>query len=210
MNTQLYDVIIPLADENDGDRPSWEGRIRLEQALRLYWAGFASKIVMHGECYGLNIGYVNTLAEAQKRWALQRGVPRDAIITEELSRDTVGEAVFLHSEILAPNQWKSALIVSSDYHMRRVQYIFNHILGPEYHLGYIGASTEKSIKDSIHNHKTRDHEQESLAFFLANIGQRTKPGDHIAIMEDLLETHPYYAHLQGKGLVEKVKTFSEQ
>ena len=86
---------------------------RVTQALRLYKAGYASRMV-------LSSGFVFTLHEAEvmKAVAVANGIPPEAIVLEERAANTY-ENVAFSAKILEDRGWKRILLVSSPYHMRR-------------------------------------------------------------------------------------------
>lgn len=94
------DVIIVL---------SGGGIERLEKGVGLYNKGFASYIMISN-------GQEDSLYEA----ALKMGVPNDSIILENSARSTTENALFT-KELMIEHQFQSAIVVSSNYHMRRVK-----------------------------------------------------------------------------------------
>jgi len=86
---------------------------RVTQAVALYRAGYATRLVFSS-------GYVFTLREAEvmKAVAVDNGVPASAIVLEEQATNT-RENVTRTKQILDQHQWRSILLVSSPYHMRR-------------------------------------------------------------------------------------------
>lgn len=86
---------------------------RVTQAIRLYRAGYASRLV-------LSSGFVFTLHEAEvmKAVAVANGIPPEAIVLEERAANTY-ENVAFSARILDDHGWTRILLVSSPYHMRR-------------------------------------------------------------------------------------------
>lgn len=99
-----------------------EGADRMVQAARLYHAGKAPVIVVSG-------GYIEFLgstvpeAEAMQEVLELLGVPPDAIIQEDRSRNTYENALYVR-EVLAPLQAEHILLVTSAMHMPRSVRIF--------------------------------------------------------------------------------------
>ncbi|WP_084146953.1 YdcF family protein [Paenibacillus wynnii] len=58
--------------------------------------------------------------------ALAMGVPQDAILTENAALSTYDNAKYT-LPIMKEHGFTSAIVVSSDYHMRRVKFIFDHV-----------------------------------------------------------------------------------
>ena len=97
---------------------------RLNEAVELYRAGYAPYLV-------LSSGYVYSFKEAEgmRDLAVAQGVPAAAIALELRSTNTYQNVTFVN-EILREHHWRSILLVSSPYHMRRATMVW-HKLAPE-------------------------------------------------------------------------------
>ena len=97
---------------------------RLNEAVELYRAGYAPYLV-------LSSGYVYSFKEADQMrdLAIAQGVPASAIALELRSTNTYQNVTFVN-EILRDHHWRSILLVSSPYHMRRATMVW-HKLAPE-------------------------------------------------------------------------------
>jgi uncharacterized SAM-binding protein YcdF (DUF218 family) len=86
---------------------------RLERAVDLYRAGYAPRII-------ISSGFVFAFKEAEvmRELALSQDVPPAALLLETQAANTRENVVFTH-DILAAHHWRSILLVSSPYHMRR-------------------------------------------------------------------------------------------
>jgi uncharacterized SAM-binding protein YcdF (DUF218 family)/glycosyltransferase involved in cell wall biosynthesis len=86
---------------------------RIKQAVDLFKAGYAPYLI-------LSSGYVYSFHEAEvmRTLAEDQGVPASAILLEERSTNTYQNVKFV-DEILRDRRWRSILLVSSPYHMRR-------------------------------------------------------------------------------------------
>jgi uncharacterized SAM-binding protein YcdF (DUF218 family) len=89
------------------------GSERLNEAVSLYRAGYAPYIV-------LSSGYVYSFKEAEEMrdLAIAQGVPAGAIALEQRAKNTYENVKFVN-EVLREHRWRSILLVSSPYHMRR-------------------------------------------------------------------------------------------
>jgi len=96
---------------------------RLGQALALYRDGYSRYLV-------LSSGYVYTLkeTEAMRDIAVAEGVPAGSIVLEERATNTLENVKYV-DEILRDHKWRSILLVSSPYHMRRALGVW-HKLAP--------------------------------------------------------------------------------
>ena len=82
---------------------------RIEKAVELYKEGFAPYIM-------LSNGQEDNLYEA----ILKMGVPIDSIILENNASSTT-ESAYFTKELMIQHQFQSAIVVSSNFHMRRVK-----------------------------------------------------------------------------------------
>lgn len=89
------------------------GEGRLEKGVTLYKDGFAPYLL-------LSNGSVEQLYER----ALQLGVPKDSILLENQSTSTLENARF-SKEVMLKHQFHSVIVVSSNFHMRRVKVLFD-------------------------------------------------------------------------------------
>jgi uncharacterized SAM-binding protein YcdF (DUF218 family)/glycosyltransferase involved in cell wall biosynthesis len=97
---------------------------RLNEAIELYKGGYAKYLV-------LSSGYVYSFneAESMRDFAVSQGVPEAAIVLEERSTNTYQNVTFVN-DILKDHKWRSILLVSSPYHMRRATMVW-HKVAPE-------------------------------------------------------------------------------
>lgn len=103
------DVIILLSGEKDE-------RGRMTKAAELYHAGYADKVLLtNASAPGCSIEYAESF-----------GIPRDALSTEYKATSTYENALY-SKEILLEQGIKSALVVTSNYHMRRSKLAFERV-----------------------------------------------------------------------------------
>jgi uncharacterized SAM-binding protein YcdF (DUF218 family)/glycosyltransferase involved in cell wall biosynthesis len=86
---------------------------RVQHAVDEYRAGYARHLVFSS-------GYTYSFPEAElmRSVAVQQGVPPDAILLEPRATNTYENVTYV-DEILRGHGWRSALLVTSPYHMRR-------------------------------------------------------------------------------------------
>jgi len=86
---------------------------RVQHAVDVFKQGLAKHLI-------LSSGYVYSFSEADvmKTLAVEQGVPSDAIVLEQRSTDTHENVEFVNG-ILQQHGWRSVLLISSPYHMRR-------------------------------------------------------------------------------------------
>lgn len=116
---------------------------RLDEAIRLC-KSLNCKILVSGEYSFLYDKKKPPFTEALKmqEYLLGKGISGDQIIREERSKDTIGNAYYSKKYIFIPNKEKEAIIITSDFQIKRVKYIFHKIFGPEYKLRIIGVKSE--------------------------------------------------------------------
>src|SRR5262249_21804724 len=86
---------------------------RLKQAIDLYREGYAARLV-------LSSGFVYSFREAEvmRALAIDQGVPASEVVLEQRATNTY-ENVRYVTDILRDHRWRTVLLVSSPYHMRR-------------------------------------------------------------------------------------------
>ena len=98
-----------------------------------------------------------------KEYLLKHGITKGSFLAAALSSNTVEDAVKIKS-IISKLENIKLTIISSDYHLKRVEYIFNEIL-KEYSKTYIGIESDIDPKTlAILN----QHEKKSLESMLKN------------------------------------------
>ena len=93
---------------------------RVDKAIVLYQHGYARKILVSG-AEPLQVAYMLDKA-------IRAGIPRSNLDWESVSKNTYQNAYY-SCEYMRKNNFKTALLVTSDYHSRRVYNCFNSIGG---------------------------------------------------------------------------------
>ena len=111
------DVIIVLGDDNyAGDRAF--------HAAELYRAGVAPVVVASGRMLRANAGVADLMGHDLESF----GIPASSIVKfSHRASNTKQEAEAL-SGLIASRGWKRILIVTSNYHARRAEFIFERVL----------------------------------------------------------------------------------
>lgn len=148
-----YDLIVVLGYELEKD---WKLPVhvvpRLKKVVSLYKKGAAKKIVTCGK-WSLNYDRQKTKppiteARAISKELVKLGVSKKDIIREEHSIDTIGNAYFLKTKIGKIHPFKKILIACADFHLPRVKFIFEKVLGKGYEIDYLSTQTKRG-KDKI-------------------------------------------------------------
>lgn len=100
---------------------------RLDKAISLYNSGYGEYLLLS------NSDYLNV------EKAINRGISRDSIILEDKATNTYTNALYT-KEIMKKNNLKSAIVVTSEYHIMRSKYIFNKVYNDsDIKLTYVGS-----------------------------------------------------------------------
>jgi len=108
-------IVVMGAAQYDG-RPSPVFAARLSQGVALFFAGDAPRLVLTG---GKASGDRTTEAAVGRAFAIERGVPLEAIVVEDQSRTTL-ESVRAVASLLRADGASTAIFVSDRPHMLRV------------------------------------------------------------------------------------------
>ncbi|MNC16909.1 hypothetical protein D3C75_647740 [compost metagenome] len=122
---QASDVIIVLSG----------GAGRGEEGIELYTKGYAADFLFS------NATERASSSGDMQQTALFLGIPQNAILTENEALSTYQNAQ-LTLPIMKQHGFTSAIVVSSDFHMRRVKLIFDHVYKKSgIKLTYVGADS---------------------------------------------------------------------
>ncbi|HUB31335.1 MAG TPA: YdcF family protein [Terracidiphilus sp.] len=123
VNLGRFDAIIVLGSRVDSDgNPTPELLARVTEGVREYERGVAPRLVLTGG--PTHKGFVE--ARVMARAAEAQGIPASALWLDSQAMDTIHNACY-SEEILQAHGWRSAEIVSSDYHLPRAAMIFEHL-----------------------------------------------------------------------------------
>lgn len=107
---------------------------RIEEGSVMHQNGFAS-IILLSNAKEETSSYGDML-----QTALALGISEKVVLTEDEAQSTYQNAL-LTLPIMQDNGFSSAIVVSSDFHMRRVKFIFDHVYKDSgINLTYVGSS----------------------------------------------------------------------
>lgn len=157
------DAIVVLGAAQYDGRPSPVFRARLEHAVELYRSGLAPRLVVTG---GKAPGDRLTEAETARRFALEHGVPADAILVEDRGRTTL-ESLRAVGAMLRAEGLTSAVFVSDRTHMLRILR-----MAEDQGLEAWGSPTESSPIDASPTRRLRAtaHELGALGYYFVTGG----------------------------------------
>jgi uncharacterized SAM-binding protein YcdF (DUF218 family) len=164
------DAIVVLGAAQYDGRPSPVFRARLEHALQLYEGGVAPLLVVTG---GKAAGDRTTEAEAARQFAVDHGVPSNAILVEDESRTTY-ESIRAVGRLLRENGLDSAVFVSDRTHMLRVLR-----MARDQDIAAWGSPTVSSPIDASPPRRLRATVREVVALGAYFIGGRATPPDPV-------------------------------
>jgi uncharacterized SAM-binding protein YcdF (DUF218 family) len=122
------DVIIVLSGDN-------YDAVRAARAAALFRAAMAPHVVATGR----SLRSYATTTDLMKRDLTDHGVPAAAIIPLTHRADNTRDEAVAVSEFVASHHWKKILLVTSNYHTRRSEYIYERTLPPGTQLRVISA-----------------------------------------------------------------------
>lgn len=184
----MKDVIIVLGRgiNPDGTLPV-DPVSRVKKAVELFNQGIAPSIIMAGgHSYQLKDVPQSSEARAMKNLAISLGVPKAAIFEESRSTHTVGNAYFTKKLFCEPNNWHNVVLVASDEHLPRIEYVFRKMFGPSYNLTL--AQSERVLNDDEYQ-KELEHEKSSMEVTKGKLESVTE-GDDITIKGLALAMNP--------------------
>ncbi len=165
------DAIVVLGAAQYDGRPSPVFKARLDHAVDLWHQGLAKAFVVTG---GKLPGDRTTEAAVARKYAIDHGVPADAIFGEDEAHNTLESLSSIADELRARDM-RSAVFVSDPTHMLRVLRIAQD-LGIE---GYGSPTTTSPIQDDpITRAEATIHELGALAVYFLSGGAPTveQPG----------------------------------
>jgi uncharacterized SAM-binding protein YcdF (DUF218 family) len=178
-----FDCIVVLANEmNSNGKLNDESLLRLNYSTKQFFKKRSSKIISCGWDYRNDSDLV--IAEVFKKNFLKKGIPKNQILTENNSRDTVGDAFFTKTNIVKKKNWNKLLVVTSLYHVERTKIIFDFIYGSNYSI------TVEASDDIISDDLIKREEKSTRSFKLTF--KNVETGNDIQIYNALRKLHPYY------------------
>jgi uncharacterized SAM-binding protein YcdF (DUF218 family) len=114
---ETSDVIVVLSGDNyDAERAT--------RAASLFKSGMAPRVMATGRA----LRSYATTTDLMKHDLEAHGVPAEAIVPFTHKADDTRDEAAVVSEFVASQGWKKILLVTSNYHTRRSQYIYEHTL----------------------------------------------------------------------------------
>ena len=181
----IYDAIIVLSNLMDGESNlNLESKNRANLAFEIWnQQNCIPKLITMGWAYRNDTNV--PISKSMANYLVDKlNVQKEQILSDVLSRDTVGDAFFSRYNFEKFFLKKKIIIITSDYHEKRAHSIFKFIYGENYKIHF--SVIETDLKKS----KQKD-ETDSLDQF-SNTFNGIKSGDMNKIQNILLHNHPLY------------------
>lgn len=137
-SVEKSDALIVLGGEIKGERT--------KRAVELYNQGFAGTLIFSD---GTDLSWRTKAVDEMTALASELGVPDSEIKKETDSRSTYENAVY-SKKLMQGNGFKSAIVVTTDWHSKRSKFIFDKVFaGSDIKLTYANAPDDRidSLKD---------------------------------------------------------------
>jgi uncharacterized SAM-binding protein YcdF (DUF218 family) len=161
---------------------------RLKTAAELYKQGTAKHIAVCGRWTvwydWLKLKPPVTEAKMMKRYLINHGVSPHAIISEQTSKDTIGNVYYLKLKLRTHPQFKKILVICAEPHTPRVKFLFHKFFGPDFKISYLPVSAPHYKRNTTGNEKSLLAEQEGLLALV-------RPGHEEGLKHHLYNDHYY-------------------
>ena len=166
-----------------------ESKSRADKALKVVVKENAKYLITCGWDYRKDSNIC--LADAFNNYLKNKILKGCSIINQRFSRDTVGDAIFCKMVIdflkIDLDNKSKIIVVSSDYHIERVKYIFSKVFG--FKIEYVKTPIRNS--NSFENDKILKREKRSLAKFKIDF-HNAERGNVLNFFNILREKHSFY------------------
>ncbi len=165
---------------------------RLDKAAKLFKRQKTAHILLCGRysfLYPKDKIPKKTEAEAMRDYLLALGIKKSDISLEKQSKDTIGNAYYAKRTYFIPKKEIRAIIITSQFHKKRTQFIFQKVFGSKYRFKFV--STPSPIKGK--EKKQIIARQKQLLGQTKEILADMKPGDHNFLKGKLYKSEYYKA-----------------
>lgn len=153
------DAILLLSDDNFyADRAT--------RVAELYRQSLAPIVVASG----IRLRPYAGIAELMTHDLIERGVPKERIVPFPQDADNTREEAEALKALVAQKNWKSVIIVTSNYHTRRAQYIFRKVFPADVKIAMASARDADFDPSNWYEHRraVKRFEHEALSLFAAH------------------------------------------
>lgn len=145
-------VVLGGGHSADGRRLNERTIERVSHAVSVFHRYGADLMICSG-AYSRDLEDIPNKSEAQlmAEEAERAGIPKEAVFREEYSVDTIGNLVMVERVLnrSAEGAGKLIVLVTSDFHMRRVKFLVARIWADRYRIRYSAARSAISISERV-------------------------------------------------------------
>jgi len=182
MSETKVHVVIVLGNKLRSNHIHQELKGRMDVGIKVFMEKEAHFMVLSGGKSNPYIKYAE--CEIMRDYAVSKGINPDKIIMDSKSLDTIGNAYFTRRIIEKLGNVKNICVISSCYHMKRVEFIFRMCYGYNFNLIF------DFCYDCDSQNKEKEEKKLSRAKdFFAGIS----PGDIDKIERKIFSSHKLYA-----------------
>ncbi len=150
---------------------------RLKMAWQVLKKNKDAKILVCGKysfLYPKNKLPKKTESQAMRDYLLEMGIPKKNIYLENKSKDSIGNAYYAKKLYFIPKKEGRGIIITSEFHLARVKFIFKKIFGNNYKFKFIG------VPFSLKNKRGKKiiERQKELLEKIKEILNKMELGDH--------------------------------
>ncbi|TSC87374.1 MAG: hypothetical protein G01um10147_695 [Microgenomates group bacterium Gr01-1014_7] len=188
-------VIICLSGGlNENDHPSDKMQARLDRTVELFQSGDFNAIITTSKgTFRDGTSHFVTEAEAANAYLITQKIDPLRILKEERSLDTVGNAYYTRLLHLEPRGWWEPTIITNEFHMPRVQFIFDRVLDGKYNPQYIEAPNLGMGSEELASWQR--HEDEMLKFY-EHLFTGVRKGDLLFLEDYIYHRNPAYTGIE--------------
>ncbi len=141
-------------------------KARLNIACKLYKDGVTEHIAVCGRWTvwydWMQVKPPVTEAKRMKSFLVKRGIPAHSIISEQSSKDTIGNVYYLKLLLRRHLEMKRILVICAKPHEPRVKYLFHKFFDDSYKISYLPVSAPHYKSNTTGDEKTLLAEQAEL------------------------------------------------
>ncbi|MEX0307177.1 MAG: YdcF family protein [Ruegeria sp.] len=162
-----------------------ESRARLERAVALHRENPFDLFLTTGWNYRKDCPRMIGTVMAEELQAVY-AIDSRQIVVDTNSRDTVGDAYFLRRNVIIPMRIRDLVVVTSDYHVERTDFIFRSFFPTGLELNVVGA-----VSGSLGDEAVLLNEKKSLTAFEKTFATVDFADDR-QVCKALSTKHPFY------------------